>query len=63
MHVGFELFVNKINLCQPIDQMNDEKREFSLVNAKSDEIKKDDSIIITGSIFYKSTKIVNNEEE
>ena len=63
MHAGFDLFINKVNLCQPIDQMNDEEREFSLANAKSEEIKKDDNIYITGSIFYKNTKIVNNEEE
>ena len=43
--------------------MNDEKREFSLAKAKSEEIKKDDNIIITGSILYKNSKIVNNEEE
>ena len=40
-----------------------EEREFSLANAKQEEIKKDDNIIITVSIFYKNTKIVNNEEE
>ena len=34
MHAGFELFINTVNLCQPIDQMNDEEREFSLANAK-----------------------------
>ena len=56
MNAGFELFVNKVNLCLPIDQMNDEKRELSLANAKSEETKKDDNIIITGSIFYKNTK-------